>query len=121
MKKKSNETSKENKNVKITFRLSQSEFEPYEKLINESGLKTSKVMREVFIAKAGKVELPKTQSKDSKRLLFLANKASNNINQLARKLNMDHNKGIVNERTYSLLLNNLINIERSLFSAIEKC
>jgi hypothetical protein len=112
---------KENKEIVVTFRLSQSEFSPYEKLIKDSGLKKSRVMREVFIAKSGKTSLPKTQTKDSKRLLFLANKTSNNINQLARKLNMDYNNGIVNEKTYTLLLNNLINIERSLFSAIEKC
>ena len=121
MTKKSAEKTKETLEVIVTFRLSKSEFSPYEKLIESSGLAKSKVMREVFIAKSDKAVLPKTQSKDSKRLLFLANKTSNNINQLARKLNMDYNKGIVTEKTYTLLLNNLINIERSLFSAVEKC
>ncbi len=116
-----NMTINEKKNVKITFRLSESEFKPYEKVIAKSGLKTSQVMREVFIEKSDKVVLPKQQSSDSKRLVFLANKASNNINQIAKKLNIDHLEGTVNEKTYTALLNNLINIERSFFNAIKKC
>lgn len=112
---------KENKKIIVTFRLSQSEFLPYEKLINDSGLTKSRVMREVFIAKSDKAVLPKQPSADSKRLVFLANKTSNNINQLARNLNSDHLEGIVNEKTYKTLLNNLINIERSFYHAIEKC
>lgn len=121
MKKQPSTKGKENKEIVVTFRLSQSEFAPYKKLIKESGLKKSRVMREVFIAKSDKAVLPKQKSVDSKRLVFLANKTSNNINQLARKLNVDYLQGIVNEKTYTTLLNNLINIERSFYNAIEKC
>ncbi len=121
MKKNPTKAPKEKKEIVVTFRLSESEFKPYEKLIAKSGLKRSSVMREVFIAKSSKVVLPKKQSDDSKRLLFLANKASNNINQLARNLNKAHKKGVVNDKKYTTLLNNLINIERSFFYAIGKC
>jgi len=112
---------KEKKEIVITFRLSESEYAPYKKLINDSGFKKSRVMREIFIAKAGNTSLPKTQTKDNKRLVFLANKTSNNINQLARKLNAAYKDGTVNANTYTLLLNNLINVERSFFNAIKKC
>jgi len=112
---------KENKEVVVTFRLSESEFAPFKKQIEESGLSKSRVMREVVIAKADKVVMPKTQSEDSKRLVFLANKASNNINQLAKKLHLDSQKGVVNSATYSTLLNNLINLERLFFASVKKC
>jgi hypothetical protein len=112
---------KSNKNIVCTFRLSEEEYKPYEKIVARSGLKRSEVLREVVVSKSAKTVLPKKQSVDSKRLVFLANKASNNINQIARKLNIDEKKGIVNEVTYKKILNNLINIERSLMSAIDKC
>ena len=78
-------------------------------------------MREVFIAKNGEIKLPKRQSEEAKRVLFLANKASNNINQIAKKLNSEHKAGKVSDKTYTSILNNLINIERSFSFAIEKC
>jgi hypothetical protein len=121
MTKKTTKKAKDNKSVKITFRLSASEFNPYKKIMKSSNLKISELMREVFIAKSDKVVLPKKQSEDSKRLLFLANKASNNINQLAKKINNDHKKGVLNDKKYTSLLNNLINIERSFYYAIDKC
>lgn len=107
--------------IVVTFRLSETEFKPYKKLIDESGLSKSKVMREVFIAKSDKAVLPKTQSVDSKRLVFLANKASNNLNQIAHKFNLAHNKGKVTERTYTSLLNSIINIENVFIEASKKC
>lgn len=112
---------RENKSVKITFRISQADFAPYEKLISESNLKTSEVMREVFLAKSDKAVLPKKQSVDSKKILFLANKASNNLNQIAHKFNLAHNKGTVNEKAYLSLLNSIINIERTFLAASKKC
>ena len=78
-------------------------------------------MREVFIAKADKAQVPVKVSKDNKRLLFLANKASNNINQLAHRINLDNKKGKINESTYKSLLNSLINIERLFVAAADKC
>lgn len=113
--------SKSNLEVVVTFRMSAEEFAPYKKLIEDSGMSKSSVMRNVFISKSENATLPKQPNKDTKRIVFLANKTSNNVNQLARKLNIDSLKGKVNKSTYSLMLNNLINIERSFISAIEKC
>lgn len=105
----------------VTFRLSESEFEPYKKILDETDIKKSRLFREVFIAKSGAIELPKEQSKSTKRLLFLASKASNNINQIARKLNNAYRTGIINEKVYLETLNNLISLERSFAGAIDKC
>ncbi len=121
MKKKQQQKPSEKKDIVVTFRLSSSEFTPYEKLIKKSGMSRSGLMREVVIARSDNVSLPKQQNPDSKRMLFLANKASNNINQMAKKLNNAHKKGVVNDSIYKTILNNLINIERSFYNAIDKC
>ena len=105
----------------VTFRLSDSEFAPYKKIIDEGNLNKSKLFREVFIAKSGMIELPKDQGLDNKRLLFLASKASNNINQIARKLNNAYRGGLISEKIYVETLNNLVSLERSFGQAILKC
>lgn len=114
-------TLKENKDEVVTFRLSENQFKPFKVLIEKSGFKKGKVIREILLSKSKTASLPKSQSKENKRLVFLANKTSNNINQLARKLNIDYKDGIVTEATYKTLLNNLINIEKSFSKAIERC
>lgn len=116
-----NKNTDEKLDIIVTFRLSETEFKPYKSLIDKSGLSKSKVMREIFISKSDKAVLPKTPSADSKRLLFLANKASNNLNQIAHKFNLAHNKGTVNEKAYLSLLNSIINIERTFLEASKKC
>jgi hypothetical protein len=112
---------KEKLSVKITFRMSASEYAPYEKLIKETGIKPSALFREVFIAKSGCMVAPKEPQKDKKRLLFLASKASNNINQIAHKLNSAYRADVISDRIYKETLNNLISIEQSFAGAIKKC
>lgn len=43
-------------------------------------------------------------SADRARMLFLMNKASNNINQLAHQVNSAHKAGTINESTYRRIL-----------------
>lgn len=43
-------------------------------------------------------------SADRARMLFLMNKASNNINQLAHQVNSAHKAGTINESTYQRIL-----------------
>ena len=112
---------KETLEENISFRLSTREFAPYKKLMKDTGIKKSKLFREAFIAKSDMIVLPKMQTKSNKRLLFLASKTSNNVNQIARKLNSAYRGGVVNEKIYLETLNNLISLERAFVKAIEKC
>ncbi|OEF62202.1 hypothetical protein OAA_18540 [Vibrio cyclitrophicus 1F175] len=105
----------------VSFRISESEYEPYRLMIENTGIKKSKLMRDVFIAKSGCMVEPKEDPKDKKRLMFLASKTSNNINQLAKKVNQAYRAGVVSERVYRETLNNLISIEKSFSGAIKKC
>jgi predicted xylose isomerase-like sugar epimerase len=105
----------------VSFKLSESQFAPYKAILEATEIKKSKLFREVFIAKAGEVVLSKEQTKDNKRLLFLASKTSNNINQLARQLNKAYRGGIVSESVYVEMLNNLVSIEKTFAGAIDQC
>lgn len=55
------------------------------------------------IKKAKKIK----SSEEKQRLIYLFNKTSNNINQLAHRANVDFNAGTISEATYSGILNQL--------------
>ena len=112
---------KENLVKNVSFRLTQTEFKPYEKILIDTGVNKSLLFREIFMAKSGEVILSNHLTKDNKRLLFIASKASNNINQIARRLNNDHRSGVVSEKVYIKMLNTLISVERSFSGAMDKC
>lgn len=50
-----------------------------------------------------KIKPPKP-SEEKRRLLYLFNKTSNNINQLAYRANSDHQAGIISDNTYTGIL-----------------
>ena len=86
---------KELLDVTVSFKLTKSQFEPYEKIIMKTGVKKSALLREVFVSKSGTLLLAKKQTQDNKRIVFLASKTSNNINQLAQQLNQSYRNEIV--------------------------
>jgi hypothetical protein len=55
-----------------------------------------------------------SQQQDYKRCLFYLHKTSNNMNQIARRLNADNAKGIISDALYKKLLNALIGIRNTL-------
>jgi len=57
-------------------------------------------------------------SADKTRLLYLANKASNNLNQLAHRVNADHLAGKVSDSTYQVVLANLVQLGADLREAV---
>ena len=110
---------KENKEVLVTFRCTEKEFEPYQKIIDGTGISRSALMRQVFIAKKGQLVEPKQPQVEKKRVVFLANKASNNINQLAKRVHQAYRGGIVSEQLYRETLNMLVSIEKAFAGAIK--
>ena len=103
----------------VSFRLSEKEYRPYGDLIRIHGYKKSKLFRDIFIDKSEKIIAPKIQSKENKRLVFLANKSANNINQIAKKLNESHRNGVINDRLYVEILNRLISVEKTFKETIK--
>lgn len=76
----------------------------------ESGLTQAEFLRELLERKTVQIIARKKASPDLKRALFLANKTSNNINQIAHRANADHLEGILSEARYARILAELQSI-----------
>jgi hypothetical protein len=107
---------KQNKEVVISLRITPDEFSPFAKQIEESKLSRSAFFRKVVLDKSSFINI---EVKDTRKLLYLFNKSSNNINQLALKVNVAHKNGKISDRKYSLFLNALLNIESLMKKAVE--
>lgn len=112
---------KENKNIPISFRLTDSEFKPYKDVLDRTSLTKTEFFRGVFLDKKYTFNVNEKRPVEYDRLVFLFNKTSNNINQIAHKLNGAYKGGVVSEKVYVESLNNLISIERLLKGGISKC
>ncbi|ARR51943.1 plasmid mobilization protein [Photobacterium damselae] len=112
-------TKKNNKSELISLRLTTEEYEPYKLLMKDLDIGKSAFFRALLTNKLGVVQLE--NNKDYKRMLFLNNKISNNINQIAKRLNTDAKKGIITQRSYNLAINNLISIKQQLKRMLDKC
>lgn len=115
--------SKEIATEHIQIKLTKAEFEPYKKLMAAANIKKGTLFRKVVLGQDINIvqSKSKAQSKESERIIFLANKASNNINQIAKSLNQAYRGGVVNEQVYLKTLNNLVSIEKLFNGAIDKC
>lgn len=104
----------------ISMRLTAQEYQPFAEMIEQAGTGKSHFFRTLLLSKATRITVaPKMETpRDYKTCLFYMNKASNNINQIARRLNTDYKSGILNEKVYNLCLNNLITIKNILEGAI---
>lgn len=109
---------KVNKTKLYSFRLTEDEANIFEEKIAASQLTKSQFFREVFIKSNVNLTLKSAPSKDYQRLLFLVNKSSNNLNQIAHKINAYHMQGRISDSLYKKFLNNLINIRDLLLSGI---
>jgi len=108
--------------IVISFRLSKDQFEPYSAIVDAlpKGSK-SEFYKKVFLTSDGEIKLAEKQSKDSSRVTFLVSKTSNNINQIAKKLNKAYRSKVISESVYIEVLNSLVTIENSMIGAINKC
>jgi len=91
----------------ISFRTKMEVFLEFEKQCSDANLTQSELHRD-YVAK-NRVEViarPKASS-DAKRAVFFLQKASNNINQLAHRVNTDNYNNVVSEETYLAILDQL--------------
>lgn len=103
---------KEVASVHVQAKLTPSEFRPFLEVMNATGIKKATLIRNVILSKSpNETVIQNKQSPDAKKLIFLVNNAANNINQIARKLNVDHKNGVVSEKTYQVILNQLIGLD----------
>lgn len=110
---------KTNKSVHVTFRLTEDEYAPFAKAIAQLDISKSEFFRMLTLNRIENYQPDYRQQPDYKRCLFLMNKTSNNLNQIAHRLNLDHNKGIISSSLYERALNTLINIRDLLQGALK--
>ena len=105
------------KNKRIIFRVTEKERQEFDLKVKKANTTASDLLRErvlndnlIIVAK------PAKQSKDRKQLIYLYNKASNNLNQLAYIANSHNKAGTLTEKQHQSILANLITY-RNLFKS----
>lgn len=89
----------------IAFRMkTRDEYDSLKAKIDASGMRPSEFMRDVVLSNRTQIVARKQPSVDRVRVLRLFAKTSNNMNQIAHRLNSDHLRGKLNEGTYEQLL-----------------
>ncbi len=105
---------KVNKERIVSYRLTEEQYAPFGEIIEKAGISQSQFFRDMTLSKS---PVFKESSKNYDHLLFLYNKSSNNLNQLAHRVNSAYRKsGVVSETLYIRTLNELALI-RELLSA----
>nr|CBA74198.1 relaxosome component [Arsenophonus nasoniae] len=102
----------------VAFRLSQEDFSHFEEKLLTSQMTRSAFFREVFLQANVNLTVQSLPSKELGHLMFLYNKASNNLNQIAHQVNIAHLTQKVSERLYRQVNNGLIDIRELLLSGV---
>ncbi|WP_122423057.1 plasmid mobilization protein [Pseudomonas viridiflava] len=106
---------KSNKERVVAFRLTEEQHASFQEQIQKSGVKPSQFWSALVLSKE---PVFIESSKDHERLLFIANKAGNNLNQIAHKLNSAYRRGIVSEQLYLKTLNSLVSVRNLLLVGV---
>ena len=103
----------------VSFRLTAADHAAYLAKVEASGLKPSEFFRECVLQNRTQIVARPKASPERGRLLYLFNKASNNINQLAHRANADHLAGVISEDTYTRILADLHGLAHYMKAAIK--
>lgn len=107
MTRKKDAVAKEKLTRPISFRLTAADHTAYLEKVEASGMKSSEFFRDCVLGNKTQVIARPKYSADKDRIIYLFNKASNNMNQLAHKANAAHLAGSVSEATYAGILADL--------------
>jgi hypothetical protein len=113
--------SKEKKDVLISFRLTESEYEPYKEILEKTELSKTDFFRGVFLQKQYTFNVQECKPVEYGKLMFIFNKTSNNINQIAKRLNAENKEGIISQRSYNIAINKLIAMQSQLKRMLDAC
>jgi len=91
----------------VSFRLTAADHAAYLAKVEASGMKPSEFFRDAVLENKTQIIARPKASPERGRLLYLMNKASNNINQLAHRANVDHLAGVISEATYNRIISEL--------------
>ena len=98
----------------VSFRLTDADHKAYLEKVEASGLKPSTFFRDCVLTNKTHIIARPKSSLEKSRLLYLFNKASNNINQLAHRANSEHKGGSLSDGTYREILDALDDLSRDM-------
>jgi hypothetical protein len=88
----------------LAFRLTEDDYMAYRNKFRASNMTQSEFFREHVLNNTTQVVARPAASADARRAVFLLQKASNNINQLAHRANSENLAGKLSEPTFMQLL-----------------
>lgn len=104
----------------VAFRLTDGDFLRYKRKFTASGFNQSEFFREHVLSNTTKVVARPVASVDAKRAVFLLQKASNNVNQLAHRANSEYLTGQISEHTYVAILDQLQQINNFMLEQVRE-
>lgn len=108
------------RSIVISFRVTEADMAPYAEAMKASGKSRSLFFYQLFIEQKGRIVVTqkKEHTEDYSRYLFLVNKMSNNLNQIARLLNGLSKGKLLTVKQLMGALNNLNSIRLLLNSRL---
>ncbi|HDM8225462.1 TPA: mobilization protein [Vibrio campbellii] len=105
----------------VGFRLPIDEYEKFSDKAKAANLTLTEYLRRAVLSDETVIKANKPKaSKDKSQLLYLYNKTSNNMNQLAHQTNTYHQQGALNSKQFNQILASLITIRNLLKSGVEQ-
>lgn len=102
----------------LHFRVTEADFAEFDLKLKQTGMSASEFFRDVFLKSKVTFNVKQVKPVDYHKLIFIYNKAGNNINQLAHKVNGDHRRGLISESIHLKWLNKLASVESLLQAGI---
>lgn len=103
----------------VSFRLTAADHADWLAKVETSGLKPSAFFRDAVLTNKTQIVARPKASPERGRLVYLMNKTSNNINQLAHRANADHLAGVISETTYIRILAELETLAHYMVLAVK--
>ena len=104
----------------ISFRTQMDVFLEFERQCVAANLTQSELHRDYVTKNRVEVIARPKVSSDAKRAVFLLQKASNNLNQLAHRANADSMNNLISEETYAAVLDQLKQLNQYMLDQVAK-
>lgn len=105
----------------VAFRLTEGDHAAYQNKFRASGLTQSEFFRRYVLTNTTTVRAIQTKlAPEAKQAIFLLQKCSNNVNQLAHKANLAHREGKLAEPVLSDILDQLSQLTNFMLSQVER-
>jgi hypothetical protein len=92
---------------RLNFRIDEATYSAFEAKVSAANLTRSEFFRDIVLNNKTQVIARKITTDHTKQALFLINKTSNNINQLAKAANTAQQSGKITDKLYISLLESL--------------